>query len=298
VHALLVGIDRYPAPIPALRGCANDIDAIEAVLRGRLDDRLLVRRLIDEAATRDGVVAGFREHLMSAGGDDVALFVFAGHGSEEPVGPEYARLEPTTRIQTLVLHDTGRPLGERVQRPLADKELAMMLGSVARRAGHVSVVLDCCHSGSGTRDPFVRPRGWTPPRSTERDLGRLAFARDPEEFLPGTLDGSSSLAATHVALAACGSWETAKEFGSGSAARGAFSVALEQSLLALGENATYRALHATVASRVAQSAHDHHPELHPTTGLSDQHFLGASSHPCGPGSRSPVRPIRDSTSSR
>ena len=42
VYALLVGIDCYPAPTPQLRGCVNDITAVEQLLSVRLanDQRL------------------------------------------------------------------------------------------------------------------------------------------------------------------------------------------------------------------------------------------------------------------
>ena len=33
LYALLVGIDAYPAPVPALLGCVNDVTAIAEILR-------------------------------------------------------------------------------------------------------------------------------------------------------------------------------------------------------------------------------------------------------------------------
>ena len=66
VYALLVGIDDYPSPVPALSGCRNDIEAIEALLTARVtgtEHSLHVRSLTDEQATRAAVIAGFREHL-------------------------------------------------------------------------------------------------------------------------------------------------------------------------------------------------------------------------------------------
>jgi hypothetical protein len=37
LYALLVAIEDYPAPIPPLRGCVNDIAAAEEYLRNRVD---------------------------------------------------------------------------------------------------------------------------------------------------------------------------------------------------------------------------------------------------------------------
>ena len=49
---------------------------------------------------------------------------------------------------------------------LADKEIAKLIGDVAAKGPHVAVILDCCHSGSGTReiDTVVRRAdGLSPP---------------------------------------------------------------------------------------------------------------------------------------
>jgi Caspase domain len=114
VYALLVGIDAYLPPINPLWGCRNDIAALEQYLRARVGTDLALRTLYDDEATRDAVVDGFRDHLAQAGGGDTALFVYAGHGSEEPAPAEVANLEPTGRIQTLMLHDCGRRVGRKL----------------------------------------------------------------------------------------------------------------------------------------------------------------------------------------
>ena len=67
-----------------------------------------LQMLLDGEATRDAVVGAFRAHLGRAMAGDVALFAYAGHGSEEPAPPEIAHLEPTGRIQTLMFHDCNR----------------------------------------------------------------------------------------------------------------------------------------------------------------------------------------------
>lgn len=109
VYALLVGIDAYPAPVPALSGCRNDIEAVEALLTARVSGSghsLHVRSLVDEEATRAAVIAGFRDHLTQAGAGDVALFYYSGHGSQEPAPEQWWHLEPDHLDETLVLHDS------------------------------------------------------------------------------------------------------------------------------------------------------------------------------------------------
>ncbi|CAN5824753.1 hypothetical protein BH20ACT4_BH20ACT4_04700 [soil metagenome] len=286
LYALLVGIDAYLPPINALYGCHNDMAAFEQYLKGRVEGGLELRTLYDADATRDQVVAAFRDHLGKAAAGDTVLFAYAGHGSEEPAPLEVAALEPSGRIQTLVLHDCGRRVDGKLIRALADKELALLLAEVTSRGPHVAVILDCCHSGGGTRDPFARSRGWTPEENAApeelRELVReMGTARASTDFLPGALDAWVAPEPPHVALAACRSFEKAKEHRVGDATRGAFSVALVDSLDALGARTTYRSLLNTVRSRVERAAVEQSPELSPldTGGLGDSLFLDGTVTP-------------------
>src|SRR4051812_13451337 len=110
VFALLVGIDAYRKPVPPLNGCVNDIESIAAYLGERVDGHegatLKLRTLTNDRATRDAVIAGFREHLAGAKAGDVALFYYAGHGSQEPAPPEFWHLEPDKLDETLVCYDS------------------------------------------------------------------------------------------------------------------------------------------------------------------------------------------------
>jgi hypothetical protein len=91
LYALLIGIDHYPPPVPRLGGCINDIHEMRRFLEARagagenqVEDVLKVKVLLDQEATREGVIRAFREHLGQAGPDDFALFCYSGHGSQEP----------------------------------------------------------------------------------------------------------------------------------------------------------------------------------------------------------------------
>ncbi|MET0459154.1 MAG: caspase family protein, partial [Ilumatobacteraceae bacterium] len=280
------GIDAYRPPVPRLDGCRNDIDALAAYLVARSGTEPALRTLVDAEATRDAVIGAFREHLGQARTGDVALFAFCGHGSEEPVPPAIADLEPTGRIQTLILFDSDRKVRGRLRRPLADKELSLLIAEVAATGAHVAVILDCCHSGGGTRDPFVRTRGWRPdPDLVEpqhRDLVlEMATARPSTEFVPGALESWVAPRSPHVALSACRSFQTAKEHRVGNVSRGAFSVALVESLDTLGTRTTYRSLLDTVRARVDRAVEDQRPELFPLEpgGLGDALFLDGTVEP-------------------
>jgi hypothetical protein len=268
VYALLVGIDAYPPPVPWLSGCRNDVGHLTTFLQGRLGERLRLVTLLDREATRGAIVEAIRTHLGQAAVGDVAVFSYSGHGSEEPVPKAYAALEPTGRLQTLVCVDVGRRNAEGVLvRPLADKELAVLLGEVAANGTHVLALLDCCHSGSGTRDAAARVRQWLPdpdraPEEYRADVRELGTARPIAEFLAGTGDPRAVRPAP-VALSACHSFELAKETMHDDGVRGVFSVAFLETLAASGPTTTYRSLLAGVRARVEREVGEQSPVLEP-----------------------------------
>jgi hypothetical protein len=148
---LLVGIDEYLGGVTSLRGCRNDIQrACEVLARraeaGRMASTFTV--LLDEQATRDGLIGAFRRTFADAVPGDTAVFYYSGHGSQQEAPPEHLVFEPDGLDETLVLHDSRAAGGY----DLADVELGVLVREITARGAHVFVVLDCCHSGSGLRE--------------------------------------------------------------------------------------------------------------------------------------------------
>ncbi|MGC5052863.1 caspase family protein [Micromonospora sp. DT48] len=266
LYALLVGIDKYRASaVPDLAGCRTDVVEARAFLESRLAPGVTLAPLSlhDGQATRAAVAEAFRSHLGQAGPADTALFWFSGHGSEAPA-PDWWHVEPTGMLQTLVCVDSragGVP-------DLLDKELSVLLDEVARRAGHVAVVLDCCHSASGTRDL---------PGTGARMVAPLAAAPARELLLPELVTAlpGAPPAPEHVALAACRSDELAQEMDLGGRRRGLFSWALLRALARLGPAATYRDLLIAAQTEVEQTIVGQVPQLTPAArGVADRPFLG------------------------
>lgn len=280
LFALLVGIDAYPAPIPPLRGCVNDVMAFADVLRGRVGEALELDVLTDGAATRAAVTSAIRDHLGRAGRDDVALLYFSGHGSQQRAPEEFWAMEPDRRNETIVLHDSRQP----GVWDLADKELAVLLGVVAAAGCHVVTVLDCCHSGGGTRagEPDVR---WRLAPEDERVRPFDSFLPGVSEAGGGLLTGGQLTRGVHsrwstgrgsqVLLAACRSSEKAKEVMVQGRSRGALSAALERALREAGGALTYRQVHRHVMAGVMRRATDQTPQLEALDpGELDRSFLG------------------------
>ena len=90
IYALLVGIDRFKS-VEDLNGCVNDITAVKKFLENRHNEKkyqLVPEEFLNEAATREAIIEGFKTHLSNAGKGDVVIFYFCGHGSQEKAGKE------------------------------------------------------------------------------------------------------------------------------------------------------------------------------------------------------------------
>jgi hypothetical protein len=284
IRALLVGIDEYEPPVPALHGCVNDIEAFARLLRKRAaaaGDHLDIRILRNAAASRAAVISAFDEHLGTATAGQTALFYYSGHGSQEPALPEHMELEPDGLNETLVLHDSRGPGGY----DLADKELAQLVAGSCASGAHVAVILDCCHSGSGVRAVLEdgvavrRAPADVRRRPAESYLGLPAVAPAPTRSAANWLNAETR----YVLLAACRSDQSAKEVRVGEERRGAMSAALEVAVSRSIGDVSYQALQAWVAAGVRNLAADQTPVLEsPEPEDIQLPFLGGAAAPSGP----------------
>lgn len=265
IYALLVGIDKYAGGVSHLSGCVNDVDAMTDYLRQRVDQdgdfRLDVRTLKNEQATRQAVIDAFRGHLGQAGANDVALFCYSGHGSQEHAPSEFWRFEPDRLNETLVCHDSRDEGGW----DLADKELARLIDEVSAAKPHFVVVLDCCHSGSGTRNLAMQQTAVRrlPTDSRQRPLDSYIFSLDETRGLtyPKEPGHSGWYAARHILMAACRENEEALETHAGGKPRGAFSYFLLETLQAARGPLTYRDLFANTNALIRSRVRDQSPQL-------------------------------------
>ncbi|HYQ33827.1 MAG TPA: caspase family protein [Lapillicoccus sp.] len=271
LYALLVGIDAYPPPIPALSGCVNDVTGFAEVLRERVGaDALDLVVLADGEATRSAVTTHLSDHLGRATAQDVAVFYFSGHGSQQATPEELWSIEPDRRNETLVCVDSRSPDSW----DLADKELASLLHGISASGCHTLVVLDCCHSGDGTRnaDEVVR---LAPPDPRSRPAATFVALDGPTTAVRGT--GRWTPAGHHVLLAACRSSEKAKEVTAGGRRHGALSAALDAALLGFDGRPTYRDVLRIVTADVTSRVTDQHPQIETTDATElDRPFLGGA----------------------
>ncbi|MEI6412685.1 MAG: caspase family protein [Pseudomonadota bacterium] len=155
IRGLVIGIDKYPKVSNGdLDGAANDAWDLASALRQAGAKE--VRLLMDRDATRQAVLEGWRELIKSGQPDDLLVFSFAGHGSQEPErvkGSEADGLD-----ETLLLSGYSPTPPGNVER-LIDDEIGELLQEAVKARRRVLFIADACHSGTMTRgfDTRVRP---------------------------------------------------------------------------------------------------------------------------------------------
>lgn len=263
LFALLVGINEYhpdsTVSVPALSGCCNDIAALSDYLHTLYPPpQRQIQVLLNEKATYQEIVRGFgKEHLLGAQKGDVVVIAYSGHGSREPAAPEWTRYFGEGKQETWVCYDSRLANGL----DLADKELAFLIEPIAQTGAHVVVIMDCCHSGSGTRyegdSRILAPR-----QHSSRKQPRLW-----ESYLNGALDqrfpkGQSAYLpnSQHILLAACDrrekAWEVMRD-----KAHGLFSSSYFPVLEATGGNISYADLFLATRAEMLKITNEQHPQF-------------------------------------
>ncbi len=150
--AFVVGVSDYRAPsVTDLRGARGDAerfyDLLTRVEGGYGFPKENVCLLRDDEVTTRRFKELFRSSLTARVEDeaDVAVFYFAGHGSQ---ADDDNGDEPDEFDETLLLHDSRT---SEVPADLSDDELNELLKELVDRTRHAAVILDSCSSGSATR---------------------------------------------------------------------------------------------------------------------------------------------------
>lgn len=256
IYALLVGIDQYPSPVPSLRSAINDVRALESYLQNRVlpEYPLNLQVLLNESATRQAIIEGFRNHLCQATSNDVVLFYFGGHGSQERTPPELLHLVSDGISSTLVCFDSRVEGGW----DLADRELAELIANVAQNNPHIVIILDCSHSGSGTQNTSQQESvRHAPIDLRQRSLETLNLWTNESGDIV-------SRSGRYLLLSSCRENETAKEVNIDGQYRGIFSYYLTNTLQQAQSQLTYRDLYKRVSALVQSRFRDQSPQLEAT----------------------------------
>lgn len=278
-HALLIGINQYPN-LPAyrqLKGCLNDGALMEQTLTEAFDfPPATITRLCNEQATRDGIVTAMEQLITTAGKEDIVVVYYSGHGSQRT---STDATEPDGLDETLVPYDSGRDATQ--NRDITDKEIAHWLRRLTEKTSNVTLIFDCCHSGSISRDAFGARERWV--EADRRSPAHFAAPSTPQILtsLPRTTGPSGWLTVSerYVLIAGCRDDESSYELaipGSAGLIHGALTYYLNQVLLTAVPGTTYRDLFEQIQFHVTTILPRQHPQLE---GHLDREVLGVQNIP-------------------
>jgi hypothetical protein len=213
------------------------------------------------------------------------VFHFSGHGSQmtDREGDEADGMD-----ETILTHDTGRH--DRENRDITDDELYDWLLRLSAKTPYVTVVLDCCHSGTGIRTYGTEGVKLAGVRHVEAD--RRSFEElppspfgvsQPPKRLRGVRDYKETIGAKgesgwlppserYVLVAACRSNEKANEIIYNGRTHGALTYYWLQELRSAAAGSSYREIFEPVAKRVSESlGYRQQPQLE---GARDRELFG------------------------
>lgn len=189
IYVLLVGITEYQKKIfldndsvtfPKLEGCVNDAHKIKSFLVDNYPSHdLFLEELYNSKATKENICRLFLKHLGQAQAEDSVLFYFSGHGTQEYADKCFTN-ETDKKLESLVCYFNQKNKGDCL---LADKELRYLINAVAEKKAHVTIIIDCCHSGDITRGEIAKINYSSTPVE-KRTKGTYTFSkRDWTNFI-------------------------------------------------------------------------------------------------------------------
>ncbi|CAE7197600.1 unnamed protein product [Rhizoctonia solani] len=228
LHGLIIGINNYAQPgiHPDLLGCVADAQSMLEYFKniGVPESRFIC--LYDERATRRAILDAFVGHLINNPNiqkHDPIVFYFAGHGDRMQAPRGWQTTDGL--VEMILPHDasTFDALGN-YNFGIPDLTLAYLLYKLSQEKGNnITVILDSCHSGSGTRGEGARSRNSHDPNAPPIPLSLDSQLRvpllgdyplEPEHSVTLKQPSGTLLAPSlesHVLLAACRDEEQAYE---------------------------------------------------------------------------------------
>ena len=176
--ALLVGVNKYKLPGSNLQGCVNDATNVRDILLKYYGFSVKdIRVLVDDRATKKAILDRLNWLVKDTTSGDRLLFHFSGHGSQirDRDGDELK----DNLDEIICPHDMDWD-----GTFIVDDDLKTIFSTVPAGV-HLEVLLDACHSGSGTREAIEPASPMSPitPRAV-----RQRFLAPPMDILCRHLD--------------------------------------------------------------------------------------------------------------
>ncbi|MEC4816419.1 MAG: caspase family protein [Scytonema sp. PMC 1069.18] len=278
-RALAIGINKYPY-LPAhyqLKGCINDVELMVNILQDTFGfPRENITLLQDETATREGILGAMDALVESVHENDIVVIHYSGHGSQmsDREGDEADGLD-----ETIVPSDSGR--NGSPNNDITDDEIYLRLLKLTQVTPFVTLIFDCCHSGTISRDPFGVNSRWVEP--DKRPVEQLPPSPIPTDMIDTISDGKRDVGASgwlplgkkYVLIAGCRDEESSYEYNytqnEKATTYGTFTYFLSQELSKAKPGTTYRDIFERVSMEVSAVRSRQHPQME---GARDREIFG------------------------
>lgn len=275
--ALLVGIN-YPGTDHPLRGCVNDVLAMEQLLRGHygFSD---IKMLTDHDATTNNILNALDDLVAGAAAGDILFFHYSGHGSQYPDSKYDADEEPDGMDEIICPMDLDWDT-----KMIRDDDLKRIFDKVPHGV-NLTVVLDCCNSGSGldqtnqyqplgeaarrkTTNPVKGGRFLPPPT----DIQQLAEDKHLDFYKPRSVT-NRDVNKTGLLITGCQAHQTSADAYIGGKYMGACTYMINDVLKSHAYNVDYKTLVEDLNQRMVEYGFTQRPELNGSVSLFGYDFL-------------------------
>ena len=186
-RALVIGIDRYAPQMNPLEGCVNDASAMRDVLRDVFDfPEEQINFLTDAAATRQGILDGFDRLIADTRAGDTVVIYYAGHGSRvrDMDGDESEGFDSTVvPVDAIRWSRTTDVAIDSEILDITDDEIQIKLLRLSERTDNITMIFDCCHSGTISRGPSeAKARSLPEDERPVEHMRRPALSSEDEAF--------------------------------------------------------------------------------------------------------------------
>lgn len=270
MRALLIGVQYQDDRLQL--NTARDVDLVSQTLRGErygFSDSDVLLRNTAETTSREGILKSFDELVESTGSGDIVYVQYSGHGDQIP---DRDGDETDGYDETLVPANVSASGDNQV----TDDEVGRFIDRLmAKSPASVTIIFDCCHSGTIARGPRARkiPEGFW------KERVKVTSNQHQAENTGGMLaKGASSTSL--VVMSAARSDQPAFETTKGDN-MGAFSYGLVKALSSpdVGPQTTARELFDRVCQHVKEQNQLQVPMIE---GRLDMEFLGGQVRPSQP----------------
>lgn len=243
--ALCVGINDYPFVGNDLKGCVNDARDWASLLIDHYDfAQSDVKVILDKQATKSNMVNALKELLAGAKEGDVLVFSNSSHGSYEISKDSDEKYD-----ELLCPYDID-------SNQIFDDELRQFFRNLPIGV-RMTVILDNCFSGSGTRVPLLQliPR-FLPPSVRGKPELQNPFTAKPNQKVDPSQESMSE-----ILLSGCRDNEFSYDGNFGGSFHGALTYNAMEVIRKAKYKITYEQLHRRTNLRIRKANINQHPQL-------------------------------------